>query len=289
MAYFGAEGFPNSYADKAKGLMEAARNSQPEVAAPDSAEFGVLYFVDENPAFRKMLNMSVRSLKRFHPDWPIKVVEIPSYHVPFWKKVYRSISYWKQAKRYNRACQDLRVIAAKAEVLLQTPFTHTLYLDVDTIVMKPLHKFRVQAMECDVIVTPLPWKTYFRMAKWQPKAWPYVMAGVLFYSKHFRETYQNYVNQFGSSISKMPSQEQYVLSLACHMEIQNLNIVKDPTLQIDVLNLPQHLGTSNYPRLDGCVDLSWKGLSRFHIFHYNEYKPQYMGQIMEVWGLSPDE
>lgn len=252
-------------------------------------DFGVLYFVDENPQFRKMLQMSIQSLKRFHPHWPIEVVEVPSFHVPMWKKLYRTVSFWKWDKRRDRAGQDIRVIAAKADVMLKTPFRRTLYLDVDTIVMKPLNAFHERALESDVVITPLPWKTYYGVEPWQPETWPYVMAGILFYSDHFSKVYRTYIEKFDSNIVKLLSQEQFVLSLTCHMEAERLNIVYDTYLQIDALNLAQHLGTENYPRSGDCIDLSWEGLSKFHIFHYNEYKPQYMKHIKEVWGYPLDE
>jgi hypothetical protein len=252
-------------------------------------KFGVLYLVDENPDFRKMLKISIQSLKKFHPDWPIKVIKVPSYHIPFWKKLYRILSFWKRGKRRNRAGQDVRIIAQKANAMLQSPFKRTLYLDVDTIVMKPLEKFRNLAMEYDVIITPLPWKRYNRMEKWQPETWPYMMAGILFYSEQFKEIYSGYVKRFERTIRKLPSQEQFILSLTCSIEARRLKILMEPKFQIDVLNLSQHLGTNNYPTIGDCVDLKWTGLKSFYVFHYNEYKPQYLKQIKEVWHFPLDD
>ena len=252
---------------------------------PANREFGVLYFCDDNPAFQRMAAMSVESLRRFHPDWPVELVRVPSTRIPLWKKTYRLASFWKRQRRHARAGQDKRIIANKAEIMLATPFRLTLYLDVDTIVMRPLDRLLELARSSDVVVTRLPWKRYRRVADWQPESWPFVMAGVMFHSRRFNALYRGYIERFGSRIIELPTSDQIVVSLACHMEADNLKISYEPDLQIDVLNLAQHLGTDEYPRVGEYIDLRHGGLRRFHIFHYNEYKPQYMQQIRDVWGI----
>jgi hypothetical protein len=252
-------------------------------------DFGVLYFVDENPRFRQMMSMSIQSLRRFHPDWPIKIIECPSYPVPPWKKLYRALSFWKWEKRDDRAGQDIRIVVDKAAGMIDTPFKCTLYLDVDTIVLKGLDGLREKAMMSDVLVTPLPWKAFKRIDPSQPERWPYMMAGIAFYSSRFVKVYRSYVDRLLPVADSLPAGDQFIFSLACEQEKSVLDIVTEPTLQLDVLNLAQELGTDSYPQINGLLDLKWEGLSRFHIFHYNEFKPQYMKQIKEVWGYSYDE
>ncbi len=248
-------------------------------------QFGVLYFVDGNPAFREMLRISIESLRRFHPEWPIEVIERPSFPVPLWKQVYRGVSFWKWHRRRDRAHQDARVIAAKAEAMLNTPFETTLYLDVDTIVMRPLDAYRRRALQADVLATPLDWKRYQGLADWQPASFPVVMAGLSFYNRRFVDAYRPYVRRLAPIADRLPSMDQYIFSLACEMESSRLEIMKDRDFQFDVINAAQHAGTPDYPRIDRCVDLKWPGLERFHVFHYNEHKPQYLRQIKQVWGL----
>jgi hypothetical protein len=226
-----------------------------------------------------MAEMSIATLKKWHPDWPVEVVQIQSLSTPLWKKVYRAGSFWKWQKRRNRAGQDIRIIAQKAEIMLNSPFEQTLYLDADTIVLRPLYEIRDIMIDSDVVITPLPWKNYTRNADWQPESWPYMMAGVIGFNKTFVNIYSQYVDRFGDTISKLPSQEQYIVSLCCEMESDNLNIRKIKNLQIDVLNLKGHLRTEDYPKFGNGIDLSWTGLNDFYIFHYNEHKNSYIEQI----------
>ena len=251
-------------------------------------EFGILYFCDQNPTYQRMLQMSLASLKRFHPDWPVEIVQVASPPTPLWKKLYRLGSFWRWTKRRARAGQDVRVIAAKANIMLNSPFQHTLYLDVDSYVMRPLGNIRDMLMSADVVITPLPWKSYIRNADWQPERWPYMMAGIMGFNKHFVKVYSEYVSYFDDSIEKLPSQEQYIVSLCCEMEAQNLKIMKSPHLQIDALNIEQHLGVNHFPMVNGCINLLWNGIKDFYIFHYNEHKPQYMQQIQNLLFLPSD-
>jgi hypothetical protein len=253
------------------------------------SEFGVLYFLDENPAFQKMARMSIQSLKRFHPDWPVRVITIPSAHVPLWKKIYRFVSFWKRGKRLARAGQDQRIVASKAEIMVNTPFRHTLYLDVDTIIMSPLNELREEALKCDVLITPMHWKSYARREEWQPPSWPYTMAGVMFFNDRFVSVYKKYIELLNEDISNLPTTDQFLVSLTCHLEPENLKISYRPDFQLDVLNLSNHLGEEDYPKVGECVDLTHDGLKNFYVFHYNEYKPQYMDQISKVWGITGDE
>jgi len=256
--------------------------------SPTIPPFGVLYFHDANSEFERMARMSIKSLKRFHPDWPIHVATCNTPKMSLLRKCYRSVSYWKRQARIDRANQDVRVIAEKGTVMLNSPFETTLYLDVDTIIMRPLDNFMQRALDCDVLATPLSWKHYSSFGDGQPETWPMLMAGVVFYSKHFRQIYKSYIDIYKDVIPRLPTQEQTILSLTCHQESSQLKVVEDSTLQFDVLNAQQHFALATYPCIGDCVDISCSELERFHIFHYNDKKPQYMQQIKNVWGISAD-
>lgn len=247
--------------------------------------FGVLYFVDENPMFQEMLAISVNSLKKFHPDWPIEVVQIPSLPISVARRIYRSVSVWKNKKRRARANQDFRLIAKKADIMLASPFDITLYLDVDTVITKDLLALAKRACEVDVVVTQLPWKRYQGTQDWQPESFPYSMAGVAFYNRRFIENYRNYVNRVGPEVAKLPTGDQFIFSLALYCENENLDVVYEPTLQLDVLNAAQHLSNESFSQLDGGLDIRAECLNRFHVFHYNDDKPFYMKQIAKYWNL----
>ena len=249
-------------------------------------DFGVLYYTDENPHFKKMLNASIASLKRFHPDWPVKVFSVPNPKSSFFRKAYRKLTPWKNLKRRDRCGQDIRTIARKTDIVLRSPFKSTLYIDVDTIIMRSLDKVRKWIEEHDLIITPLPWAQYKRTSEWQPDTWPRVMAGVFAYNEQFRHAYEKIVLRFGGSegVARIYNTDQYVLSLLCHTNKDNLLIKYWPDFQIDTVCIEKHLGTSNYPKIDGRIDIRSPMLNRFRIFHYNEFKPAYMEQIRKFWG-----
>lgn len=251
-----------------------------------STDFGVLYLVDDNPAYRRMLDVSIQSLKRFHPDWPIHVVEVPSPPVGIARHIYRKFSFWKMAKRRARAGQDVRVIGDKIATMLGSPFQSTLYLDVDTVVMRPLTEMHARASQSDVLVTPLPWKHYSRVEAWQPASWPYMMAGVIFFGERFKNIYRQYQLRLNHSLSRLPTQDQFVFSLACHNERGRMTVAEAPRFQVDVLNVDHHLGNTVKRNRDGCIDIREERLQEFHVFHYNDHKPSYLKQIEAVWGLS---
>lgn len=261
-----------------------------DLPARCSRDFGVLYFVDQNPFYQKMMKMSIQSLKHFHPDWPVEVIECSSPPVPVWKKAYRTLSFWKSKKRYNRGYQDFRVLASKAAAWMKTPFNNTLFLDVDTIVIQTLTLMKERAMDADVLVCPLAWKEYEGIETWHPKTFPYLMSGVVFYNKTFLKKYKKHLDRMIYDIHKLPTGDQYIFSLTCELEASDLVIVQAPSLQLDVINMIHEFGTERIPMIRECLDLRCEDrLSSFHVFHYNEYKPQYMEQIKEVWGYPLDE
>lgn len=249
-------------------------------------DFGVVYYTDENPHYQRMLGASIASLKRFHPEWPIKVFTIPTPKSSLLRNMYRSLTPWKNVKRRQRCGQDMRTIARKTDIVLSSPFKNTLYLDVDTIVMNSLDSIKEWIEQYDLIITSLPWKSYQRTSEWQPETWPYVMAGVFAYNERFRNLYEKMVTRFGGSagIAKLYNTDQYVLSLLCNLHKDDLRIKYWPDLQIDVVNIPQHLRGEEFRTIDGHCDIRSASLRRFHIFHYNDFKPAYMKQIREFWG-----
>lgn len=251
------------------------------------SEFGVLYLVDQNPHFLRMLDVSLQSLRRFHPDWPVEITRLDSLPVPAWKRLYRRLSVWKLDKRRARGFHDTRIIGRKAQAMVATPFRHTLFLDADTVVMRPLDELRRRAQAADVMVTPLDWKSYAGVEDWQPRSFPYLNSGVVFFSRRFADKYRPYVERLVSRVESLPTMDQYIFSLACHLESESLRILMEPTLQIDVINLDQHLGERRCPRRDGIADLSYEGLRDFHVFHYNEYKDRYLEEIGRKWNLAP--
>ncbi|MCE9616175.1 MAG: hypothetical protein K8T26_18025 [Lentisphaerae bacterium] len=265
-------------------------NPQNAMATPCGAspqEFGVLYFVDENPAFGEMLAVSLESLRRFHPEWPVRIVRVPSRPQPLWLKTYRWLSFWKRAKRQARFGQDTGIIARKVEAVTGSPFATTLYLDVDTVILRPLDDVVARARQADVLVTPLPWKQFRARAPWQPPSWPYLMSGVFLYSRHFAETFSTYLaTRFPAGIADIPMTDMFVFSLLCHTERAGLRVVEDARLQLDVLNLAPLLGTEAFPRRDGLLDLAWSRIGEFGVFHYNEFKPRYLQRVRETWGLT---
>jgi len=252
-------------------------------------DFGVLYCCDNNPAYRRMLSISVESLYKHHPDWPIHVFNLPTRRESFFKKLYKIVSFWKNQKRYDRGNQNFKLISLKAHAWQQTPFNYTLFMDVDTVVNYSLSSAKERAMKVDVMLTPIDWKIYHGCADWMPEAFPYMMSGVVFCNQIFIESYKKYLQRLSNILYKMPTGDQYVFSLTCFKEKENLKVMYDRKLQLDVLNVDQHLGTYQYKRVNKMLSLSEPGLEKFNVFHYNHYKPQYMEQIKMKWGYPSND
>ena len=153
--------------------------------------------------------------------------------------------------------------------------------------MRPLDDLRRRAQEADVLVTPMPWKSYAGVEEWQPRSFPYLNSGIVFFSRGFVEKYRPYVERLASRIESLPTFDQYIFSLACHLESESLKIILEPSLQIDVINLDQHLDGAEYPLAGGVLDQAYERLREFHVFHYNEDKDRYLREIGRKWGLAP--
>jgi hypothetical protein len=246
---------------------------------PAPSGFGVLYFLDDNPRFREMQQISAASLRRFHPDWPVHVVTQSSAPVSPLRALYRRLSFWKRAERTRRAHQDHRTVCAKTAVYAQSPFAQTLYIDADTVVLRPLDDLRQQIATCDVIAAPSPGKHYQALAPWQPAEFPLLNAGVFLYSRRFVDVFEGYVARTRHTLGRRHD-DQFVFSLTCALERAALRIQRDPELQLDTMNLDAALGRSDYPRDGDTVDLAWEGLRRFRILHYNgAHKDAYLRKL----------
>ena len=261
-------------------LGETEQNDEP---------FGVLHFVDQNPDYQRMLHISIQSLRRFHPDWPVHVIQCQSPNVSLIRRCYRSISPWKRHLRFNRAGQDSRVFVEKTRAWPETPFESALFLDVDTVVLRPMDKVRALIEQHDVVIMPLDWKTYGAATPCHPDTIPYLMVGAIGYSRAFLRIYASYLEQLMPLLPGIAMPDQYLVSLLCLKEAECLDIHHHRSLQLDVVNMDREVGDACVPRPDGFLDLSWNRLLDFYVFHYNEYKPQYMRLIGRVWGLRHDD
>jgi len=254
-----------------------------------TTDFGVLYFVDDNPGYQRMLRASIESLRRFHPDWPVKVIAQRCYHVPLWKRIYRGVSVWKWSARHARSNMDYRVICAKNEAFCQTPFELTLFIDADTVIMRPLDTLRRQAEGHDVLANPFPWCQYQGLEPWQPTTFQHLNSGVIFYNRRFIDVFREYSERTKHTLGRYHA-NQFTFSLACEMEKERLRIGLDSSIQVETMNLAKILQTGGYPRVGDLIDLRWEGLSRFHVFHYNgPHKAEYLALIKQLWNLPSDE
>ncbi len=252
-------------------------------------DFGVLYYVDDNPHFRKMAAVSIESVRHHHPDWPIRVTRCPALTTSMLRRLYRLVSFWKWAERHRRANQDWRVVFTKAYSWLESPFRHTLYVDVDTVLMRPLDGILSDVKGCDVAATSLAPKAYAPIAAWQPEHIPMLMAGVVYFGPGFVERYRGYVDRLSRQAGHGFSCDQYMFSTTCACEKASLDIRLVPELQIDNINLERHIGHGDWLRDGARIDLQTPELKRFAFFHYNgPYKFDYLSEIAAHWGYTGD-
>lgn len=242
-------------------------------------KFGVYYLYDQNPYYHEMCLVSIASLKKIHPDWEIEVMRTKSFSIQWWRKIYRFLTPWKNHLRRNRAGQDTRMFVEKAKLLTKSPFETTLFLDVDTIIRKPLDHFKELSATTDLIICPIPWLKYEGIDETMPKQWPAVNVGVMFFSEKFSRLYEKYIQQYHDQLHRIDMVDQYFASLICHLHRDELNIQYAPHLQIDVVDAHHHLNDEKYHVKHGLLDMNDSKVLDFHIFHYNEYKRQYIDLI----------
>lgn len=151
--------------------------------------------------------------------------------------------------------------------------------------MRPLDEIRALIAQNDVVIMPLEWKYYEPEDAAHPPAIPYLMVGAIGYNRRFLDIYNAYLEDLKPLLPRIAMPDQYLVSLLCLRESERLRIYHHHTLQLDVINMEQELGDDGLRLREGWLDLNWDRLRDFHVFHYNEYKPQYMRQIRETWGL----
>ena len=93
-----------------------------------------------------------------------------------------------------------------------------------------------------------------------------------------------YFRSVSLPVAALPTQDQYVVSLVCRAARYVLDVVTDPSLQIDVLNAARHLGVTELPTRAGLLDPAAESVASFHVFHYNEQKPDYLERVREGRG-----
>lgn len=239
-------------------------------------EFGVYYMHDENPYYHEMCLVSIESLRQLHPDWNIEIRRTASFKIQWWRRIYRFLTPWKNHLRDNRAGQDTRMFVEKAKLLTQSPFRSTLFLDVDTVVRNSLFQYQLDALNYDLVVCAIPWLKYYGIDDSMPNEWPGVNVGVMFYSEKFSALYADYLKRYERKLNQIDMVDQYFVSLICHVHNNELKIKYEPYLQLDVIDAHHHIGDMKYHVSNGLLDLSDNFVKKYAVFHYNEYKKQYL-------------
>lgn len=128
--------------------------------------WGVLYVVwGEEKRYGPVLDRSIASLKRHHPELPVRVMKM------------------------DLPGDPTRPLLAKADMINMTPFDHTLFLDADTVVLGRLdHGFRkAEQFHLAVSICECPWARRYDSVDTDMVEYN---TGVLFFSAKARPVFE---------------------------------------------------------------------------------------------------
>ena len=185
-------------------------NSKPKVC--------VVYAVNDAPHYRKMMDLSIRSWKRFHPEWSLEVITLPSANTVLDSTRWRlgstaqgiaELALQTLAGKKAKAVRNT-TFAEKLDVFLKLNYDRTLFLDCDTYVMRPLDDLAASLDNgYDVVVQKNEGLTYEPQKQLGTSSFPVINSGVFFASPIFSKTMIEYAAKCTTSLSELWESDQY--------------------------------------------------------------------------------
>ena len=191
--------------------------------APAKPRIGALYTVNAAKHYVDMLELSKQSLLKFHPDLPVKVVTLSAptdiYERIRWfagtrveRKLRKLFGSKGQAMESRNAC-----LAERLAVLADPPFERTLFIDNDTVVVRPMDDLFDLAQNCDVVVqTPKSGRKYPPIGEHYPKEMPISNAGVYLFSKAFGQALAKAAADCPLDVTGLPDGDQFLFNQIVH-------------------------------------------------------------------------
>lgn len=232
-------------------------------------EFGLLWFVDESETQRRRFYISLASAKRWNPSLNATVI-------------YKGLPLNSGINEIKFDGSGERFLA-KFQAWLRTPYERTLFLDNDTIVMKPLDGFLWQGDE--VVAMPYPNMLSSSMLPREAKPlalteWRNVNSGVISFPRSFLPLCQKVFDQYHAYVNLVPGKDQYFISYI----LQQYPELLKPSFDIQVTTTP--FAVDYLKALKGVRDNAMLGIVPLclifdaHVFHYTHNKELYEGEFL---------
>ena len=239
-------------------------------------DVGVLYCVNSARNYRLMLDLSIRSLKRFHPGWPVKVVELQTgtdiYDLIWWFAGGQAVHIARKVLGRLVSHEDpigarVRAMADKIEPFARPPFAKTLYLDCDTFILRPLSGLMdIMDGQVDIIVNESDASIFYEpVAGYTDRQVPRVNSGVAVLSPRFGRLFRPYVEACPIPLSHLLEPDQYLLNY-CLADCEELRTSYVPDLQLD--NSFRGRQRSGVETAEDVLELVCAGEVDACVFHY---------------------
>jgi hypothetical protein len=245
---------------------------------------GISYCINNSRPYRQMLDVSVRSLERVHRgvnreisqlhaggDWLDSIRWHCGSTLEHWvRKLTVGDDYAKKARH--------KAMAEKIRLFSNPPFEHTLFIDCDTIVLRPLTAvFDALAAGADVVVQA--WKPedyYGTCPPFTTEPFRRYNSGVVGFSQAFAKDYAAIVQSCTLDIAGLHDQDQYVFSQLLH-QIDKSRVVELPHLQIaNDADACRELGAVS---IADAARIACTGDIPYSVFHYIMKKKQSLGIV----------
>ena len=200
-----------------------------------SSDITVLYACNDASHYRQMMELSIRSWKRFHPDWKVEIfpLQTPNTFIDTitWHLGSRAADLTKTITapiRNNQPEGRIKAFNEKVDAIRSVKEPCVLFLDCDTFITRSLTNMIERFQGFDVLVQDAH-------SIFQPEPgfgdapFPRISAGAFLMSAAFAEVYTDYARRY--PIENLYGADEYIFSYCLHHST-NLRIRAVSDLQV---------------------------------------------------------
>ena len=200
-----------------------------------SSNITVLYACNDASHYRKMMELSIRSWKRFHPDWKVEIFPLrtPNTFIDTitWYLGSRAAGLAKAIAapiRKNEPEGRIKAFNEKVDAIRSAKEPCVLFLDCDTFVTRPLTSMIERFQGFDVL-TQDAHSIFEPLHGFGDAPFPRISAGAFLMSSTFAEVYNDYARRY--PIESLYGADEYIFSYCLHHST-NLRVRAVSDLQV---------------------------------------------------------
>ncbi len=230
-----------------------------------NSDVTVLYTCNDAPHYRQMMELSIRSWKRFHPDWKTEIFQLQSANTLVdtvtWHLGSRAGAITKSLMA-RKDSWDGRVNSfnEKVDAFRSVKDSCVLFLDCDTFVNRPLDSLVERFQGVDVLAQNA-YETFPPKPGFGDASFPRINAGAFMMSATFARVFAEYASTY--PIENLYGADEYLFSYCLH------HSDKVKVRFIGDLQATNNVGARS-------VD---KYVGEAHVFHYIYHKRRMYTQL----------